>query len=45
MNHVPCPGRIYVDLGDSFLTGCAVGSLWYLAKGLLIIYIRCLLLC
>ena len=33
MNHVPCPGRIIIDLGDGFSTGCAMGSLWYFVKG------------
>lgn len=33
MNSVPCPGRIIVDLGDGFSTGCAMGALWYFVKG------------
>jgi import inner membrane translocase subunit TIM17 len=33
MNTVPCPGRIIVDLGDGFSTGCVLGSIWYFAKG------------
>ena len=33
MNTIPCPGRILVDLGDGFSTGCVLGSLWYFAKG------------
>jgi import inner membrane translocase subunit TIM17 len=33
MNTIPCPGRIIVDLGDGFSTGCVLGSVWYFAKG------------
>ncbi len=33
MNQIPCPGRIFFDLGDAFTTGCAFGSIWYLIKG------------
>lgn len=33
MNTVPCPGRIIIDLGDGFSTGCALGALWYFVKG------------
>jgi import inner membrane translocase subunit TIM17 len=33
MNTIPCPGRIIVDLGDGFSTGCVLGSMWYFAKG------------
>lgn len=33
MNTVPCPGRIIVDLGDGFSTGCALGAIWYFIKG------------
>jgi import inner membrane translocase subunit TIM17 len=33
MNTVPCPGRIVIDLGDGFSTGCVLGALWYFAKG------------
>ena len=33
MNTVPCPGRIFVDLGDAFATGACLGSIWYFAKG------------
>jgi len=33
MNTVPCPGRIVIDLGDGFSTGCALGAIWYFIKG------------
>lgn len=33
MNTVPCPGRIIIDLGDGFSTGCALGAIWYFVKG------------
>jgi import inner membrane translocase subunit TIM17 len=33
MNTVPCPGRIFNDLGDAFATGTALGTIWYFAKG------------
>ncbi len=33
MNTIPCPGRIIVDLGDGFSTGCALGAVWYFIKG------------
>ncbi len=33
MNTVPCPGRIIIDLGDGFSTGCALGAIWYFIKG------------
>ena len=33
MNTVPCPGRIIVDLGEGFTTGCVLGSMWYFSKG------------
>jgi import inner membrane translocase subunit TIM17 len=33
MNTVPCPGRIIIDLGDGFSTGCALGAMWYFVKG------------
>jgi import inner membrane translocase subunit TIM17 len=33
MNTVPCPGRIMIDLGDGFSTGCCLGALWYFVKG------------
>lgn len=33
MNTVPCPGRIIIDLGDGFSTGCCLGALWYFVKG------------
>jgi import inner membrane translocase subunit TIM17 len=33
MNTIPCPGRIIVDLGDGFSTGCVLGSMWYFVKG------------
>jgi import inner membrane translocase subunit TIM17 len=33
MNTVPCPGRIIIDLGDGFSTGCCMGALFYFLKG------------
>jgi len=36
MNTVPCPGRIIVDLGEGFTTGCVLGSMWYFSKGILL---------
>lgn len=33
MNTVPCPGRIVIDLGDGFSTGCILGTIWYFGKG------------
>lgn len=33
MNQIPCPARIWSDLGDGFATGCVLGSIWYFGKG------------
>ena len=33
MNQIPCPARIWSDLGDGFSTGCVLGSIWYFLKG------------
>lgn len=33
MSHVPFPGRMFYDVGDSFITGCSIGSMWYFLKG------------
>lgn len=33
MSHVPFPGRMFYDVGDSFITGCSLGSMWYFLKG------------
>lgn len=31
---VPCPHRIFDDLGSAFVMGCAGGSVWHYAKGM-----------
>ena len=36
MNQIPFPGKLFYDLGDSFLTGCSMGGLWYFLKGMYI---------
>ena len=33
MNQIPFPGKMFYDLGDSFLTGCSMGAVWYFLKG------------
>ena len=33
MNQIPFPGKLFFDLGDSFLTGCSMGGAWYFLKG------------
>lgn len=35
-NRAPCPGRVFEDLGNGFMIGCAWGTVFYFLKGKLL---------
>ena len=43
-NRQPCPWRVFDDLGNGFMIGCSVGSIFYFLKGKLKIHPSDLLL-